>query len=912
MKKTFILFFVLALIIAGAFYYFENFHKEKIDSWQLVPSSAIIAYENKSLVENWNKIVEKSVWKTFKKMPYFASWEKGLAEADSLSGKNGSIDRLFRNKPFIISAHIIASNEFDFLFNLNLGDANGETLFQDVIRSIQKKHSIITKSRTYQGQELHELIDKGSQDKFTYFIYKHVIVGSFTPFLVEDVVRNVSDEFKDTFKSQIGSLNGISKLENDEGNIYIDFTKLPDFFASFLSGEQATEIKKITRFSGDTFMDIKVTENELLLNGVSTIDLNSNKSFIGTFRNQNPGRIHLTDLMPNNTALLYHIAFSDFREWQNQMTKYWSATNQEQFQQAMDFEEKYGLNLDWVQREVANVILETPNKEQPDQLIFIGISNQDSVFNELSSFAEKLSKEQADSVYLEVYNELPIVQLPFKEFPSMFLGNYFKGFENSFITIYDDYLVVGNSMKAVKFFLNSLEDEYVWGKSVRQNMFLENTLSESSFSLMINTAACWPMITSKLNEKWMDLFKKYEQQLKSFDMMALQVSNLDKRFYTSLAIGHQKKVVTTKKTGRLKKKQTVYAMSPIVTKPFIVRNHNNNKFEALIQDSLNILYQISNEGEILWGDSIQDRIVSEIHQIDYYKNSKLQYLFATKDKIHLLDRNGDYVENYPIKAKAGVEFQHLSVIDYDNSKRYRIMAVDVRGNIYLYDKEGKNLEGWTPRALEGPLAVPGFHVRVKGGDCMIALQKNGILNVMNRRGKMYPGFPIDLNVAETNDLFVDVGNDFNSTRLITVSDEGEVIEVNLKGKILKREQLYKPGRESKFWLVNDALEKTFVVVRQEYSKLSVLNRTGDVIFESNISSSRDMIVQYYNFSSDNQVFVALDTEQEFVYVFDNSGRAISFEPLESAKPIGLLYSSRNKEFLLYKSYRNNFTVEIFK
>ena len=85
-------------------------------------------------------------------------------------------------------------------------------------------------------------------------------------------------------------------------------------------------------------MDIKVTENELLFNGVSTVDLNSNNSFIGTFQNQNPGRIRVTDLLPNNTALLYHIAFSDFREWQNQLTKYWPATNEEQFRRTMDFE----------------------------------------------------------------------------------------------------------------------------------------------------------------------------------------------------------------------------------------------------------------------------------------------------------------------------------------------------------------------------------------------------------------------------------------------------------------------------------------------------------------------------------------------------------------------------------------------
>ena len=250
MKKTLVILFILVCVTAGAFYYFKNYHQKKIDSWLLVPSSAILAYENSSLIENWNKIVGKSVWETMKEMPYFMAWEEGLAQADSLTGKNGSVDRLFRKRSFIISAHITSSNEFDFLFNLDLNDQAGKAVFDDVIRSIQKDHSFISKSRTYQDFKLHELVDKSSKSTFTYFIYKNVVVGSFTAFLVEDVVRNVTDGFIDTFKSQITALNGISKLENDEGNIYIDFVKLPGFFASFLSETKVAELKKITNFSG--------------------------------------------------------------------------------------------------------------------------------------------------------------------------------------------------------------------------------------------------------------------------------------------------------------------------------------------------------------------------------------------------------------------------------------------------------------------------------------------------------------------------------------------------------------------------------------------------------------------------------------------------------------------------------------
>ena len=902
----------MAIIVTGAFYYFKYYHKKEIDSWKLVPSSAILAFENNSLIENWNEIVEKPVWNTFRKIPFFENWELRLADADSISGKNGSIDKLFRSRTLIISLHITSSNEFDFLFNLNLANQEGLRVFTHITRSIQKNYSITKKTRTYQGFEINELIDRSTKSTFSYFIYKNAVVGSFTPFLVEDVVRNVAGDFKDTFRGQISALNNISKLENDEGNIYIDFAKLPDLLATFLNEDQASAIKNLSRFSGDTYLDIKVTENELLLNGLSTVDLTSNRSFIGTFRNQNPGKIEVTDLVPSSAAIVYHVSFSDFEEWQNQLSRYWSATDPEQFKAALDFEEKYNLKLDWITGEMANAILETPNREQADQLVFIGINEKERAFNELQSFAETIGKEMEDTVYLEIYNELPIIQLPFEEFPAKIAGKYFSGFDNSFLMIYDKYLVIGSSMQVVKNFINAIENEDVWGKSVRQNLFLENTLSESSFSLMINTPLCWQMFLRNMNRKWIEIFRKHENPIKSFDRIALQISNLDNRFYTSMAVGHEEKTAVRTRVARLKKIQSAYSMSQIISKPFIVKNHNNNKLEVLVQDSLNILYQISNEGEILWGDSIQDPIVTDLHQIDYYKNSKLQYLFATKNKIHLLDRNGDYVSHFPIKLKESIELQHLSVIDYDNSKRYRFMAVDKTGDIYLFDKEGKNLEGWTPRKLEGPLDVPGFHIRVRGGDCMVALQKNGVLNVMNRRSKMYPGFPIDLKINQVSGIFVDIGNDFNSTKLVTVSDEGEIVEVNLRGTVVRREQLYKPSRESKFWLVNDPQKKTYTIVRREYDKVSLLNGKGETIFQSNISASGEMLVQYYHFSSDNQVFVIIDVEQEFTYVFNEEGKSISFEPLETGKPIGLIYSTKTKEYQLYRCFNNNFSLEVFK
>jgi hypothetical protein len=910
LKKALVL--ILILIVAGAYYYFQWYQRKSVDSWQLVPSSAVLAFEHRNLIESWNTVSDGSIWKTLEEIPLFARWTDALYGADSLSGKDGALYRLFRDRRFIASAHVVSSNQFDFLFNLELFDQGGSDVFERLINDLAVSSGWISSSRTYQGFELNELTPKPEGTTFTYLVYEHVVVGSFTAFLVEDVVRNVAGGFQDTFQAEIAALGGVARLKNDEGDLYIDYSKLPRLFSTLTQDQTTDEWQKLAYFTGDSYLDVKITDEVMLLNGVTTVDLSDAGSYVGTFRNQEPGQVKLTARIPNSTAILYHVSLSDFSEWQNQLTRYWAVANPQHLQRYLDFKQKYGFTHNWLSGEVAHAIIETPTRPEPDQLVFAAVTDGKEASDALQLVASKLAEEQGDTVYYEVFDDLQIVQLPIAEFPAMAFGTYFSGFQNSFVAILDDCMVVGNSMQAVKSYITDLEDENTWGKSVRQSVFLEGTLSEASFSMMINTRRCWKMLVDRLNDQWVSIFEDNARAIQSFDLISLQVSNLDRRFYTSIAIGHKENAVRSSLSGRFHKEYSVYTPSPISTKPFIVRNHNNSKFEVLVQDSARVLYQVSDEGEVLWGDSLQSEIVSDIFQIDYYKNNKLQYLFATPRQLHLLDRNGDYVEQYPIVLPEGVEVQFLSVIDYDNSKKYRLMVADQSGNLFLFDQSGAVLEGWGPRRLEGSLASAALHVRVRGGDCIIALQKDGMLNVMNRRGKMYPGFPVDLKVEDVSNIFVNIGNDFATTGLITISGEGELVEVNLKGKVLQRKQLYKPSKDSKFWLVSDALGKTFIIVRQEYNRVSFLDSNGVLIFESELISSGVLSAQYYNFSPERQVFVLLDEEQEFVYLYDAEGNLFAFEPLECGFPIGLLYSSRNNLYQLYKCYNNNIALETFQ
>ena len=72
----------------------------------------------------------------------------------------------------------------------------------------------------------------------------------------------------------------------------------------------------------------------------------------------------------------------------------------------------------------------------------------------------------------------------------------------------------------------------------------------------------------------------------------------------------------------------------------LVQNHYTQKWEITFQDENNNLYLISSAGDVIWKRKLDNQIIGSIHQIDSYKNFKLQLLFNTKNKVFPIDRKG--------------------------------------------------------------------------------------------------------------------------------------------------------------------------------------------------------------------------------------------------------------------------------
>ena len=127
----------------------------------------------------------------------------------------------------------------------------------------------------------------------------------------------------------------------------------------------------------------------------------------------------------------------------------------------------------------------------------------------------------------------------------------------------------------------------------------------------------------------------------------------------------------------------------------IFTNHTTQENEITFQDNSNSLYLISSTGNLIWKKKLSEPIKSKIYTVDIFRNGKLQLLFNTKNHIHLIDRNGNYVQGYPLKTPNSIT-SNITLLDYDNNKDYRIFIACADKKIYNFSLYGIKTEGFIP------------------------------------------------------------------------------------------------------------------------------------------------------------------------------------------------------------------------
>ena len=866
MKNVLIFIFLLSLTFLIVYKYFIE-KKEIKDAINLVPKSAIIIHEINDPINKYKKIKNlKNYDSTF----LVKSIAQKIKFIDNVL--NNNIEKLSLNNKLITSFHITSKSNFDVIFYLDISIVDKNNLI-DKLR--ENKFNI--QNRIYNN---HEIFDVSFDDKvFTFLFINNFFIGSYSSVLIEDVIRSIS-ESKNSFRESHQKLFEFIKTQNDFGNIYVNSNKIEDFLGVFIQ-ENKFSFKDFSNHLDETFLDFSINKNKFFFNGFSLN--NSNNKIAYLLNNKNIRESNYLEYIPNNCLWLYRLSFDNNRnKWKSLLI------NEEDTLE--NYQEEIIENID---NELILIKLESNLKDKENDLIILRSKNIDEFnkyyINENNDSIEKYNFNSNDKIiYRSNKNFL------FKKF----LKNKIE--DDFFFTNVDNYIIISSSLLNINEYLKKLESQEIWTKSIFYNNLLSNLNNQSNVDFFINISKTLIYFLSKVEYNFKD---NIIEIFKDFNFLSVQLTKLDDKFYTSIVLNKSEfSNEDPKQTSNLKVDNQIEIDEKITTKPYLIKNHLDNSIEIIMQDNSNKLYQISSDFNKIWVDSISSKINSLIYQIDYYKNNKKQIIFSTKNMLHSYDRNGNKLIEYPINNPSNFELEHFNIIDYNKSKNYRIILSDIKGNVFLKDKTGKNLNGWNPLKFS-PLSESPFHVRISNKDYIIVTEEKGVLNVLNRKGKNYPGFPINFNTNINSNIFIDQKSTSKKSLITVLLTNGKIIKVNMNGDIIEENQLYRPSVNSKFNLLIDPTKKNYKIVVSDESSIYFLEK-NEVQFKYDLLETKGLYYQYYYFGGNNEMLSIINKSKKIISIFNFKNNSISKINLLSDQLISILYYDYRKEFEIYSILDN--------
>ena len=599
---------------------------------------------------------------------------------------------------------------------------------------------------------------------------------SFSTVLVEDVIRQLKNEtslLSDSTFTQVIRTSG----QSSDGNVFINNTYFSKIINQYLNKSSKAAFKNYNAYTKWTELDITIKPNTLALNGFSFAE---DKNWITLFKTQKSKAVDMLDILPYNTAFLYHYGISNTELFFSNRKALLKGENQFfNYQKYLDEQtENYGIDLEvellgHISSEIAMIITESQTEDfSNNKFVVLKVKDVDEAKTSLKALSTKTNDEPTEPI---IFNEKAIYQLNLKNLFQRLLGKPFPNFEQHYYTFVDDYLVFSNASNSLQTFITNTINNKVLSNNKNFEAFSDELSSNSNIFIYNNIARSVNLYKTISNPEHASVFENQLETFRKFEAVAYQMSTeKNNLYYNNIYLKYNP--VYKQETASLWELALDTTTS---NEPQIVKNHKTGGKEIIVQDDANKLYLISNTGKIIWTKQLAEKVKSKFQQIDVYKNNKLQLLFNTQSKIYLLDRNGNNVESYPVKLEANAS-NSVMPMDYDKNRNYRILIGCDNNMVYNYDITGNKVKGWEYSSTQSPANGNMWHFAIGGKDYIVIPLQNGQVKIVERAGK--DRIKLDKMLPSGSNVYLKVGSSLAKTYLISADSNATVIKLFLNDK----------------------------------------------------------------------------------------------------------------------------------
>lgn len=775
---------------------------------------------------------------------------------DKIFYQNEENSRFIKEGEVLCAVEIIESQNIDFLYviqNKNF-KIDLETFRTKWIANEQNYNQY-----AFEKRNIHEF-SFSREERLFICLENDLLLVSQHSFLIEQSILQL-----DNNRKNISNQQDFLEIREKTGNnadcsIYLNFKNLPIFLSHFTAKNHLADIKQLKDLGTWAGLDIRFLDNGFDINGY--LNINPLNPFFKSLRKERlTDSIAIAKVLPENTTYALNFNSTDFQRFiKNKKTK------QEYFS-------KYF--LPWLGNSLTYVITEPTQKGFKNNQFWVAeVQDYEKAVVLLKAFGQE--NGELSSFRYPPHNLYGIVG---DDLFQPIFGDDFSPVRNPYYTfINKKYIVFANTAQGLKQWVDKIDFNQSLAQDINYQEFTKDLPQTANIYQYINLANAYQVFTTYLQK---DFHKALEKEFKYFEKIkpiTIHATPYDNLLVINLHAAFNQ---TGKQPTSVVWRSELDASA--IIPPKVVLNHDTGEKEIFIQDANNKIYLLNKNGNILWKKQLEGKIISKIYQIDFYKNKKLQYIFNTEEKIHLIDRNGDNVDNYPRKLIAKAT-NGITVLDYDGRQNYRIFVACEDGNIYGFLQRGEPLSGWSPQPNIGMIRQSIQHFIIEDLDYLIALNDTGLLYAFDRSGQMrIPPTPLELEGRRINSKFY--FDDINTThkRVVAMDSKGRAYVSNLRGKKFNLSMAIGNNENVKFCMVDlvGDIRKDYVILSGQSLGVNYYDELDDFRkkYRIELPTNQDDLFPIQLENQEKTYIATVSYQSNEIYLLNNNGKIIQDFPL---------------------------------
>jgi len=641
---------LILLVLCGAGYFTWKWYFQKSDSmdgFRLIPDNAVFVVQTDEPIEGWKKFSSSEIWQHIKKYPPLGEVGKDADKLSEMVDDHNLIFRAFGHRNVLISAHVVNSLDYDFLYVCDMEEGAKFSTVKDGIVDLCKEEGFSYTQAEISGIPTHSFFDPKDKSTLNLAFVANQLVCSYNA----DIFKNSLHQSHDSAYTPDTKFTEIAATTATNGlcRIFLNHKNIPGFLNVYM--DDISDMKTLFASMDYTGAIAEMDKDKLSFQGYTGIQ-DSMGSYLRALYRSGASKTGAPAVLSEKTAFMMSLGFQSFAKFYENLKdvmkedeKAWKEfnSNKKFLEKILRFRLEEDL-MGWIDDEVclAQYQQERVIGAKVHTLAAIRALSEEKAQDKLGMLKKRLSL--LGKFKTEKYRDVEINYIEIRGLFKLLFGKLFDKIQKPYYAIINGYVLFCDDPATLLKTIDDIKDGKTLSQNEEYDKFQSGFKKENSMLAYVN-------------------MKKYFLNLKGI---------LDAPSYSS-SYSNREFIICFKHMGFQFSREENYFDTRMLV-----------QFEKPDEAAMEIAEgHAMEQGELEAGDSMSAADVFILQYIngsvrkEEYDNGKSKILAEMKDGV-MHGKYLEYWENGNIKSKghykngekSGLWFYYTEVGDLDKKERF--------------------------------------------------------------------------------------------------------------------------------------------------------------------------------------------------------------------------------------------------